>query len=113
MRRICGCFALSLLLTGSAAYAQSVPTQTTIGPRTYDVKSMNFDLWCQETQRFPAERCEKRAPTDVKAFEDYRAAVERYEIQYLKQREQERAASARGRLDTSRTVRTLEDQPIQ
>jgi hypothetical protein len=51
----------------------------------YDVKTMTFDLWCQDTQRYPTERCTMRRPDDVKAFEDYRDAVERYELDYLKQ----------------------------
>jgi hypothetical protein len=49
----------------------------------YDVQTINFDLWCQETQHLPADRCDKRTPADEADFEDYRAKVEKYEIPYL------------------------------
>jgi hypothetical protein len=79
-------FLSALLLLGShASLAQPVS-----GPLNYDVKTMTFELWCQETQRYPAERCAARRPADVAAFESYRAAIERYELQYLKQVDRER-----------------------
>jgi hypothetical protein len=53
----------------------------------YDVKTINFDMWCQETQHLPADRCDKRTPEDEQAFEDYRAKVEKYEIPYLQNKE--------------------------
>src|ERR1700729_2703789 len=53
----------------------------------YDVQTINFDLWCQETQHLPADRCDKRLPQDEAAFEDYRDKVERYEIPYLQGKE--------------------------
>ena len=64
--------------------------QPITGPLNYDVKTMTFELWCQETQRYPAERCNARRPADLAAFESYRAAIERYELQYLKQVDRER-----------------------
>ena len=73
------------LLGSGAAFAQPLTA-----PLNYDVKNMTFEMWCQETQRYPAERCEARRPADVTAFESYRAAIERYELQYLKQVERER-----------------------
>jgi len=51
--------------------------------RNYDVTSMNFDLWCQETQHWPSARCDKRLPEDVKTFEEFRTKIESYEIPYL------------------------------
>jgi len=72
--------ALGVLLaaaSGTAALAQ---------PQTYDVKSLDFDLWCQEVQRWPVARCDARSEQDWEVFLVYRAAVERYEIQYLKDR---------------------------
>jgi hypothetical protein len=48
-----------------------------------DVKTINFDLWCQETQHLPPERCDKRTPEDEAAFEAYRDKVEKYEVPYL------------------------------
>ncbi len=55
----------------------------------YDVKTMNFDLWCQETAKLDPDRCDKRTPEDEKSFEAYRAKVEKYEIPYLQRKEKE------------------------
>lgn len=77
---LCAC----CVLAGAPAMAQRDY------PSNYNVRSLSFDLWCQQTQSYPADRCARRAPDDVKAFEEYRAAVERFEIDYLKQRERER-----------------------
>jgi hypothetical protein len=52
----------------------------------YQVKEMNFDLWCQEQAGLPADRCDKRTPQDEETFEAYRAKVEAYEIPYLQQK---------------------------
>ena len=57
------------------------------GGRNYDVKTMNFDLWCQEQAHLPAARCDKRSPEDEKTFQAYRAQIERYEVPYLQQRQ--------------------------
>ena len=65
----------AVLLTAGAALAQT--------GKNFDVKTMNFDLWCQETQHLPAARCDKRTPEDEKTFEAYRAQIERYEVPYL------------------------------
>ncbi len=76
----------SLVLLGSgAALAQPLSN-----PLNYDVKNMTFETWCQDTQRYAVERCQARRPADLTAFENYRAAIERYELQYLKQVERER-----------------------
>ncbi|HWA88471.1 MAG TPA: hypothetical protein VG889_00440 [Rhizomicrobium sp.] len=53
----------------------------------YDVKTINFDLWCQEQAKLPPDRCDKRLPADDKAFEDYRAKIEKYEIPYLQRKD--------------------------
>jgi len=63
----------------------AVPASGQSGP--YDLQTMNFDLWCQETQHWPADRCDKRTPNDEATFEAYRAKVEKYEIPYMKSRE--------------------------
>ena len=78
--------AFLLAIGGSAP----VPAQPLSGPLNYDVKNLTFELWCQETQRYPVQRCESRLPADVRAFEGYRAAIERFELQYLKQADRER-----------------------
>ncbi len=66
-----------------ALAAFSAHAQTT----RYDVKTLNFDLWCQETEKLDPDRCDKRLPKDEKNFEAYRAKVEKYEIPYLKRKE--------------------------
>ena len=76
----------ALLLLGAATSL----AQPLTGPLNYDVKTLTFELWCQDTQRYPIERCNARRPADVTAFEAYRAAIERYELQYLKQADRER-----------------------
>ena len=55
--------------------------------QAYDVENLNFDLWCQETQKLPADRCDKRLAGDEADFEDYRAKVEKYEIEHLQQQQ--------------------------
>jgi len=82
---------ISLVVSALALFGSSAAlAQPLTGPLNYDVKTMTFETWCQETQRYPAARCEARRPADVAAFESYRAAIERYELQYLKQVERER-----------------------
>ena len=53
----------------------------------YALQTMNFDLWCQETQHLPPDRCDKRLPNDEAEFEAYRTKVEKYEIPYMQGRE--------------------------
>src|SRR5438067_12177421 len=57
--------------------------------RNYDVKTMNFDLWCQETQHLPPARCDKRTAEDEATFEAYRSRIERYEVPYLQQQQRD------------------------
>ena len=54
---------------------------------SYDVQTLNFDLWCQETQHLAPERCDRRMASDEADFEAYRAKVEKYEVPYLRSRE--------------------------
>ena len=54
----------------------------------YNVKTMDFDLWCTEEAHLSYDRCGKRLPEDVQRFEAYRAIVEKYEIPYLQRRQQ-------------------------
>ncbi|HXC55629.1 MAG TPA: hypothetical protein VNU97_10050 [Rhizomicrobium sp.] len=74
------------LLLAAAALAALAPPADAQRSR-YDVQTINFDLWCQETQHLPADRCDKRLPSDEADFEDYRAKVEKYEIPYLQGKE--------------------------
>ena len=74
MKRILILTAAAVLLTWAPAGAQS---------ERYNVRTINFDLWCQETQHLPPDRCDKRLPQDETDYEAYRAKVEKYEIPYL------------------------------
>ena len=74
------------LISGAAALAAPAFAQ---GGRNYDVKTMNFDLWCQEQAHLPAARCDKRTPEDEKNFQVYRTQIERYEVPYLQQRQRD------------------------
>jgi hypothetical protein len=61
----------------------------------YDVRMLSFDMWCLEAAHYSPDRCDARAPDDVAEFEIYRAAVERYELPYLKRRQAERQQNER------------------
>ena len=76
----------TLLLTAATLIALTARTFAQ-GGGSFDLPNMNFDLWCQETQHLPPERCDKRTARDEADFETYRAKVEKYEIPYLKSRE--------------------------
>jgi hypothetical protein len=73
------------LLAAAALAALCLPAAAQT--HRYDVQTINFDLWCQETQHLPPDRCDRRLPADEAAYEDYRAKVEKYEIPYLKGQE--------------------------
>ncbi len=73
----------SLTLLASGAFAQT--------GQNYDVKTMNFDMWCQEQAHLPADRCDKRTAEDEKTFEAYRDKIERYEVPYLQQQQRDLA----------------------
>jgi hypothetical protein len=63
----------------------AVPAQA----QHYDVKTINFDLWCQEQAKLPPDRCDKRLPDDEKQFEAFRDKIEKYEVPYLDQKQKE------------------------
>ena len=69
--------AASVMALAAAASAQG----------RYNVETINFDMWCQETQHLPADRCDKLLAADEAAFEDYRSKVEKFEVPYLQGRE--------------------------
>ena len=63
-------------------------------PTTYDVKTINFDLWCQEQANLPADRCDQRLPQDEDRYEAFRNTIEKYEIPYLQQKQREQQLNA-------------------
>jgi hypothetical protein len=78
-----GWIAAALVALPVAAFAPAALAQGA----NYAVKTMNFDLWCQEQQHLAPDRCDKRTPDDEKDFEAYRDKIEQYEIPYLQQKQ--------------------------
>lgn len=95
---------VAILTNADSAFARPLS-----GPSNFDVKNMSFDMWCQETQHNPTDRCEARRPEDVKAFEDYRALIERYELDHLKRVQQGDELWADINRDPMQTTKNLED----
>jgi len=97
------------LLPGGS-WAQTLPSDRGPVPAlTLNVRTLDFDLWCQQTQRYAADRCSARRPEDVKAFEDYRATIERYEFDYLRQKDREEQVRTRINRDPNQTLRGKQD----
>lgn len=78
-----------LRLVGLSAAVLCVVSTAGAQPFNYDVKTINFDLWCQEQANLPPERCDKRLPEDEKRYETFRDTIEKYEISHLKDRQKE------------------------
>jgi hypothetical protein len=78
-------------MTKATSFATLAAVLMLAGPASaqgpYNLETMNFDLWCQETRHLPPERCDKRLASDEADFEAYRAKVEKYEIPYYRGRE--------------------------
>jgi hypothetical protein len=74
-----------ILILAATMVAFAAPAAGQGGP--YDLKPMNFDLWCQETQHLAPDRCDKHLANDEAEFEAYRAKVEKYEVHYMRSRE--------------------------
>lgn len=48
------------------------------------LQSLNFDMWCQETQKLPPARCDRRSPADDAAFQTFSNKLETYEIENMR-----------------------------
>lgn len=72
-----------LLASAGIAFASLFATASA------QARNLYFDIWCQE-QGHSKERCDQRLPEDVAAFEEYWRQVEKYEEQYVVQREEYR-----------------------
>jgi hypothetical protein len=82
---------LSMLrLVGLSAAALLMIVQAGAQPLNYDVKTINFDLWCQEQANLPPSRCDKRLPEDEQRYETFRNTIEKYEVSHLKDRQKEK-----------------------
>ena|ERR1700734_3686606 len=75
-----------LMLGGVAAVVLSARAEA---QQPYAIQDMNFDMWCQEEEHLPPDRCDKRLPEDDAAFQAYRSAIEKYEIPYLQRKQDE------------------------
>jgi hypothetical protein len=78
---------MKALFLAGAAVLLALPAQAQ--NTRLDVKTLNFDMWCQETAKLDPDRCDKRTPEDEKKFESYRDKIEKYEVPYLKRKEGE------------------------
>lgn len=77
---------LALAVSGLAVVPLAVPAGAQMTLR-YPVKSTDFDTWCTEIQRMDWHRCDQRLPDDMAKYETWRHAVEKYEIEYLRNKE--------------------------
>ena len=85
---------LALLLAGTNA----VPLRAA----TYSgADTMSFEMWCQEMQRYSADRCKSRSAADVQDYEQYRKTVEQY--QQTRTQQQQRDQSIQNSLNRSPT----------
>jgi hypothetical protein len=50
--------------------------------------NVNFDMWCQEQEHLPPDRCDKRLPEDDAKFQAYVAKIQGYEVPYLQDRQE-------------------------
>jgi hypothetical protein len=118
--RLLGITVLAATVMGGAANAQrplpvapgvdlSIGQSNYNGQSAFNVRQMDFDLWCQQTQRYEITRCVARRAEDVKAFEDYRTSIERYELDYLKQVRRDQDAQARTNRDPLQNVQGKQD----
>ena len=114
--RFAGLTLLALLAAVPAAAQNPAATQSLRGitgapSRTLPVRRISFERWCQEIQRYPLVRCDARQPDDLRAFDDYRMIIERYEVEFLRQREREAQVQDRVNQDAGAAARTLESAP--
>src|SRR3984957_710151 len=112
-----GCFRTGWI----AAALVALPLVAHAQGQNYDVKTMNFDLWCQEQQHLDPDRCDKRLPGDEKDFEAYRATIEHYEIPYLQEKQNDVALDRNilrndtivNAISQDPHTQTLQQQPFQ
>jgi len=93
----------------------AVAAQADAQGRHLKLQEINFDMWCQETQHLPPDRCDKRLPQDDAAFQAYVDTFEHYETQKLNSeaREQRFDRDILYNDPIDNPVRPSEPQPIQ
>jgi hypothetical protein len=87
LRPILLCVAVAGFALPANAQLNPSPNDPQTQGTRYPVQNMNFDMWCQEQQHLPPDRCDKRLPEDDTAFNAYRDKVERYEVPYLQEQD--------------------------
>ena len=104
---------LTLFLAVAGSASAQLPGSSirdlSTGTGSFPVRTLDFDLWCQQTQRYSADRCSARRPEDIKAFEEYRNSIERYEVDHLKQQQKDQDFQGRTNRDPMQTVRGRQD----
>lgn len=118
-RRLLAIAVLLSAMPWSAGFAQTLPVapgvDLSIGAdlsnsqTRLNVRTLDFDLWCQQTQRYSIDRCTARRDEDMKAFDDYRTAIERYELDYLKQVQKDQDVRLRQNRDPLQNVQGKQD----
>ena len=106
-------FAVLVLLLAEGSASAQLPgagaRDLSLGVGAFPLRTMDFDLWCQQTQRYSADRCAARRAEDVRAFEDYRSSIERYELDHLKQVQKDQEFRTRANRDPTQTVTGKQD----
>jgi hypothetical protein len=88
-------FAALLLASAGAGYestAFSAPAQEEV---------FSFDMWCLEMKLYPSQRCDARHLEDMKAYEQYRADVEKFDNARNARAERDRALQQKLNPDSS------------
>ena len=78
MRNIRKAFVAALVF-GAAAFRADAQSALPLA-------EINFDMWCQEHEHLPPDRCDKRLPQDDAAYQTFVQNYEKYEMQYLQQK---------------------------
>jgi len=86
---------LFLLTAAASGYAAT-------SPPAY-VEVLSFDMWCLEMRFYPPQRCDARRVDDVKAYEQYRVAVERYDQEREAREKRDQQIQERLNRDTAGT----------
>jgi hypothetical protein len=81
-------FAASLCVAAFFATGHAVSAQEIIRGSATDL--ISFDRWCTEVASYSETRCESRRPDDYAEFRVYRDKVERFEADFMIQKEKDR-----------------------
>lgn len=88
--------ALALLPFAAFAFFQTALAQNRGNTDRRASAILGFDMWCQEVETLAESRCDQHRPEDVKAYQAYRALMERFQ--------EERDAKARKEREISESL---------